>query len=508
MFRLVRFFAIANAIALIGVTAVLYLLYRHVEVDETIRTAEQHNATLARTIANAISPIYEKYAANEGIRGQDSVFGEEAASQVDGAIRSLVRGLPVVKVVIYDRDQNIVYSSAADEVGASGADDRIGFDSALVGQPRSEIEFRSYIEGVDRPLRDRQVVETYTPFYSDHGTVFGVFELYSDVTANMQEIDDISTALLIGLGIIFSLLYAGLLFAIRHASGIIAGQYHALEESRADVDAKNDRLRTEIAYRNEVEAELRRAREDAEKASQTKSRFLANMSHELRTPLNAVIGFSEIIADQHLGTVDPPRYRDYASDIRESGRCLLALVDDILDLSKIESGGERLNLELCDISDLIRTTLKSVEPQCERNGNEIFVAGQGGPVEIVSDKAKILSILTNLVGNAAKFSRNGQITVSIQRDLPTDRLDIEISDTGIGMHTDRIDALFDDFTLRDNMVSRAYGGTGLGLTITRHYCEMLNGEFRIDSEIGKGTSVTVSLPARSESFEEMKAAAE
>ncbi len=133
MFRLVRFFAIANAIALTGVMAVLYLLYRHIEVDETVRTAEQHNAVLARTIANALSPVCEKYAAKGSSGAQASVIGAEAYTDVDDAIRSLVRGLPVVKVVIYDRDENIVYSTATDEIGASGADDRQGFHVALGG---------------------------------------------------------------------------------------------------------------------------------------------------------------------------------------------------------------------------------------------------------------------------------------------------------------------------------------------------------------------------------------
>ena len=508
MFRLVRFFAIANAIALIGVTAVLSLLYRHIEVDETILTAEQHNAVLARTIANALSPVYEKYAEKGDSGAQVSIIGADAYNDVDAAIRSLGRGLPVVKVVIYDMDENIVYSTATDEIGASGADDRQGFHVALHDRARSEVEFRSYIEGVAEPLRDRQVVETYTPFYSNQGTLLGVFELYSDVTAKMHEINAISAVLLVGLAIVFSLLYAGLLIVIGHANRIISGQYHALEESRADADSKNDRLVREIAYRNEVEAELRHAREEAEKANQAKSRFLANMSHELRTPLNAVIGFSEIIADQHLGNVDPPRYRDYASDIRESGHRLLALVDDILDLSKIESGGESLDLEHCNVRNLIQTTLKTAEPQSRRNGNEILVEMPDLDIEIVSDKAKVLSILTNLVGNAAKFTRNGRVSVTVSQDLAADRIDIAISDTGIGMHLDHADSLFDDFALHDNLVSRVYGGTGLGLTITRHYCRMLNGAFSLESEIGKGTTATVRLPARSEALEDTRAAAE
>ncbi len=353
-----------------------------------------------------------------------------------------------------------------------------------------------------------QIVETYTPFYSNQGTMLGVFELYSDVTAKMDEINAISAVLLVGLAIVFGLLYAGLLMVIGHANSIIYGQHHALEESRADVDSKNDRLVREIGYRNEVEAELRHAREEAEKANQAKSRFLANMSHELRTPLNAVIGFSEIIADQHLGNVDPPRYRDYASDIRESGHRLLALVDDILDLSKIESGGESLDLEPCNVRNLIPTTLKTAEPQSQRNGNEILVEMPDLDIEIVSDMAKVLSILTNLVGNAAKFTRNGRISVKVSQDLAADRIGIEISDTGIGMHVDHADSLFDDFTLHDNLVSRVYGGTGLGLTITRHYCRMLNGEFSLQSEIGKGTTAKVSLPARSEALEDTRAAAE
>jgi signal transduction histidine kinase len=496
MFRLVRFFAIANAIALIGVTAILYGLYRQTAADEIIRTTQQHNVALARAIANAVMPTYEKMTGQESFRASTAVSGGELAAEIDATIRSLVRGLPVVKVVIYDSSEHVVYSSAVDEIGAIGADNAEGFQIALGGKPDSKTDFRPYINAFGEPLEDRHVIETYMPFESENGAVLGVFELYCDVTAKVEEVDNISMALLTGLTIVFSLLYAGLLIVIGHAQRVIAGQYGELEASRADADAKNRRLLGEIAHRNLIEADLRRAREEAEMASQTKSRFLANMSHELRTPLNAVIGFSEIIAEQVLGSVNPPRYREYASDIRESGWRLLSLVDDILDLSKIESGREKLDLAPFEIADVMHSARRTVEAPIRRNGNELIVECLDGLVEMTSDKSKVLSILTNLIGNAAKFTRNGRITVKIRHEMDGDWIVLEISDTGIGMQTDRIDEMFEDFTQHDNLISRTYGGTGLGLAITRRYCEMLSGEITIDSEIGKGTMVTVRLPVR------------
>jgi signal transduction histidine kinase len=509
MFSLVRFFAIANAIALISVAALLYGLYRQTAADEIIRTAEQNNATLASVIANAVLPVYEESLVRGDILYSAKWSDEKLAARVDETVRSLVRGLPVVKVLIYDSEENIIYSSAPGEVGAIGADNAEGFRGALNGEPRSEIEFRSYIEGFGVARRDLQIVETYTPFVSGSGTVLGVFELYSDVTERVERIEVMSAGLLTGLAIVFSMLYAGLLIAIRHVNRIIASQYRELEESRADADAKNGRLLEEIAHRNQVEAELRRAREEAELASQTKSRFLHNMSHELRTPLNAVIGFSEIIAEQVLGSVNPPRYREYASDIRESGWRLLSLVDDILDLSKIESGRERLDLAPLDIAEVVRSAARTVEPHCQHNGNELVLDGLDGFGEISSDKSKILSILTNLLSNAAKFTRNGRIAVVITREESFGGwMVVEVRDTGIGMKVGPIDEMFEDFTQHDNLISRTYGGTGLGLAISRRYCQMLGGEISIDSEIGKGTSVTVRLPAVAKIPEATKIAAE
>jgi signal transduction histidine kinase len=255
-------------------------------------------------------------------------------------------------------------------------------------------------------------------------------------------------------------------------------------------------LHSDITDRKEVEEDLRRAKEAAESANRTKSQFLANMSHELRTPLNAVIGYSEMLREEAQDLALDSFVPDLEK-IGAAGRHLLALINDILDLSKIEAGKMELFLEDFAVDDAVREVAATVRPLVEKNGNRLQVECPDDIGTMHADLTKVRQSLFNLLSNAAKFTRQGTITLSIARERKEDRdwIVMRVADTGIGMSPEQQARLFEPFTQADASTTRQFGGTGLGLAITRRFCRMMGGDIEVGSEPGKGSMFTVCLPA-------------
>ena len=251
----------------------------------------------------------------------------------------------------------------------------------------------------------------------------------------------------------------------------------------------------DITERKAAESAILLGKEQAEIANRAKSEFLANMSHELRTPLNAIIGFAEIIAGEVLGSVGNAKYRGYAKDISDSGQHLLEIINDILDLSKIETGQAALREEEIDVPAAVRSCLKLLKERAKSAGVELVADfGEGAYPPLRADRRMVKQILVNLLSNAVKFTpRGGRVTASAQCDRASGCV-LQISDTGIGIAPDDIPKALARFGQVDARLDRRFEGTGLGLPLSKSFVELHGGVLELTSEVGVGTTVKVRFP--------------
>ena len=261
-----------------------------------------------------------------------------------------------------------------------------------------------------------------------------------------------------------------------------------LEEVRAELEAKQAEL---VRFSEQ----LAMARDHANAANQAKSAFLANMSHELRTPLNAIIGFSEIMAKETIGPVGNPQYLEYAKDVNDSGQHLLALINDLLDLSKIESGAETVQDDELLPTDVARSVIAMVQPEVARKDLRLRLDAPNGLPALRADPRKLKQVVLNLVSNAVKFTGSGgTVTVKLWCRPDSGHV-LQIADTGIGIAAEDIPVALSQFGQVDDALTRDYEGSGLGLPLSKALVELHGGCLDLQSEPGVGTTVTVRFPA-------------
>jgi signal transduction histidine kinase len=308
---------------------------------------------------------------------------------------------------------------------------------------------------------------------------FGVFSLLCSFDFRVQE--QLPFVAMQGLGIV---------------STIAAAIYVAMMALYyAKILASQTELESEMRQHMATASELRRATEEAERAGAAKAEFLAKMSHELRTPLNAVIGYSQILLDDAEDECDAQSIADL-NKIHDAGQYLLKIINEILDLSKIEAGKMQLHLERVPLSELLADIVQSFAPAAAKNGNQLVCEIAPDIGEACCDTTKFRNLLGQLIDNAIKFTDNGTIGLIAERrpGAAQDDLLVHVTDTGIGIAADQIPGLFEQFTVIDDTSTSKYGGTGLGLALSQRLCKLMGGDILVESELGKGSRFTVRMP--------------
>jgi len=495
MFNLLRYFSLTSAVVVVIATMIVINLYRHIAVDDLVESAETENAGLAQSFADQIWPAFSPHFASVDSSKLEALRTSVETSALQLSLESLTRGLPVLKVRIYTAEGYLAFSSTIEEIGRVEPEPAQAITDALSGTVSSALSRRDDYLMPSGASKDRYLVETYLPILGEDDTIQGIFELHTDVTDLMVGIRDTISGMVIVILLSFCSLYGALFLIVRRADGIMKEQYQALLNSRESIQARNTELQREITERIRVERALISASEAAEAASKAKSDFLANMGHELRTPLNAVIGFSETMVQEVFGPIRNKKYLDYIHDIGDAGRHLLSIINDILDLSKIDAGEDDLDESDVEIVQNISSCLTLARNWAEKADITLRAEIPEERIEIRADARKFRQILLNLVSNAIKFTpAGGTVAIKVWNEDAGGCV-IQVSDNGIGMAPADIPKALAVFGQVDSGLARQFEGTGLGLPLAKRFADLHGATLDIESSLGAGTTVTVRFGA-------------
>jgi len=369
------------------------------------------------------------------------------------------------------------------------------------------------------PANDTSVTISMADYFTSVSNVsakaFGLYSSIAPVLNNLMQtrIDgltsrrDLSLVIALLALLLAFYLFAGFYLSVHNTIAALAYTSQRLISGHRDGEFKlenRDELAQVATSFNNIAVEMMTARDQAVEANRAKSAFLANMSHELRTPLNAIIGYSELLSEEFVDAGQ----EEFIPDVQKiimSGKHLLNLINDVLDLSKIEAGKMDMYLETFDVAGMIKDMVVTVAPLVNKNNNHLVVNSPENLGTMYADQTKVRQVLLNLLSNASKFTQQGTITFDAAREpgASGDWFTWRVTDSGIGMTPEQLGRLFQDFTQADASTTRKYGGTGLGLSISRRFCQMMGGDITVTSQEGKGSTFSVRLPAAVATIQEV-----
>jgi signal transduction histidine kinase len=472
-FRLTRSFAIVAGLVLVAASLLLSVFHWNWALGGLEKMVEQNNVAVAQVLSNVLwtrnAPLMEALAAAD----RETLKGRPEVAQLRTEVMSFIEDAPIYRVKIFDKDGDIIFSTDPNQIGWN-VRDRPGFATAITGTIKNELARKNTFSLTESVTVDRDLMSSYIPIYRNGpgSEIVGVFEVYDDVTLFLREINrgialQVAIVLLITLGV-----YLVLIWFVRRGDQLV----------RAEHDRSLELVHT-VAR--------------AEAASKAKSQFLANMSHELRTPLNSVIGFAEILSSEGFGPLGDKRYLTYAKEIGDGGRNLLTIINNTLDLSKIELGTADVALRPVDPVAVVRGAVQQLDRQIQDSGVAVSIEIDPRTASMQSDETKLKQILLNVISNGLKFTPpGGRVTIKVMGSSDDRLMRFEISDTGIGISPDDVPIALAPFGQVDSALNRRYQGAGLGLPLAKGLAELLGGTLEIAGTPGSGTTVAITLPSQ------------
>ena len=465
MFSNLRYFAIISLV-LVVVGAVSLSLYFH--EGKQAEMLEHANQNVQATLAGFGASVWDRYSADIVPNPNSPNF---STFQLEA--QRFFAKQPFAKVTLFSPDVTRLYYGSTSAYATSDGSTRItlfNLPQAQKGQSSSRLLKNSFMTGGANASSKRTFIQMIVPLGPQGSPNPQVLaEIYLDVTTEWKQMEFFQYLIIGSMIGLFTLLLGVMMITAKRAESIITKQH-------------------------EVNLELTAAAAQAEAQSRDKSQFLASVSHELRTPLNAIIGFSEIIRNEARDRLEKV-YQDYLEDINASGKHLLSLINDILDFSKAEAGKLQIEWAETDVSKIIGNSLRMVLPRAETAQVTLVEDLPSHHLIIVTDAKKLKQVLLNLLSNAVKFTpAGGEVRCHALTDVVSGALNIQVSDTGIGIAPKDISRVMTPFGQVDSALSRKYEGTGLGLPLAAKFIESMGGKFAIESELNVGTKVTITVP--------------
>ena len=457
------------AVTLAFFAATLWFVRQSFEAN-VIEVTQAANVSITQAFINENWAVVRDLLPKDPATAPTAIRASADNARIDTIVRRFSRGTDVLKIKIYNASGRVVYSSEAAQIGDDASANRY-FQSALEGSPSSQLTFRGRFDAMDGHIFDRDLVASYIPVLYG-GNLEGVVELYADRTVSISGFRDA----LVALALILAPLYLGLYAIVI----VVALRYDRLRDQR--------------------QAHLQELAASEERANRAKTEFLTHMSHELRTPLNAILGHAQLLGAEFRSAGDSAgervAVREHVDRIMAAGWHLLGLIDEVLDLTKIEAGGTSLDRAAVAVPPLLDDCLAQLDAMAAASSIRLRApVVEPGAAWVAADLQKLRQVLLNLVSNAIKYNVAGGEVSTMARRVE-DRIRIEVKDTGRGLTLDQIDRLFQPFTrfLRRGEVIQ---GSGVGLALSKRLVEAMSGRLLVTSEPGKGSVFAVELAVAS-----------